>query len=125
MFDAGYDTARLAWLLRDLPVQLLGRLRSDQVLCQPDVHRNGDSGSPRVAGSTRASSAPTRPGSTPASDSRRAPARQAPAPPHPPSSLIAAVTVVRDAPPSGPPPISASAPVPELLPKPQPRVLTP
>ncbi|WP_433614612.1 NF041680 family putative transposase [Dactylosporangium sp. CA-139114] len=30
--DAGYDGPRLAWLLRDLPVQILTRLRSDRVL---------------------------------------------------------------------------------------------
>lgn len=30
--DAGYDAPRLAWLLRDLPVQVLGRMRSDRVL---------------------------------------------------------------------------------------------
>ena len=28
VFDAGYDLTRLAWLLRDLPVEVLGRLRS-------------------------------------------------------------------------------------------------
>jgi hypothetical protein len=31
VFDAGYDVVRLAWLLADLPVQLLGRVRSDRV----------------------------------------------------------------------------------------------
>lgn len=30
--DAGYDAARLTWLLRDLPVQVLARMRSDRVL---------------------------------------------------------------------------------------------
>lgn len=30
--DAGYDGPRLAWLLRDLPVQVLTRMRSDRVL---------------------------------------------------------------------------------------------
>ena len=29
IFDAGYDLTRLAWLLADLPVEVLGRLRSD------------------------------------------------------------------------------------------------
>ena len=28
VFDAGYDVTRLAYLLADLPVELLGRLRS-------------------------------------------------------------------------------------------------
>ena len=32
IFDAGYDVTRLAWLLADLPVELLGRLRSDLVM---------------------------------------------------------------------------------------------
>jgi hypothetical protein len=35
VFDAGYDVTRLAWLLADLPVELLGRLRSDRVLYFP------------------------------------------------------------------------------------------
>jgi len=35
VFDAGYDVTRLAVLLADLPVQLVGRLRSDRVLCFP------------------------------------------------------------------------------------------
>ncbi|MET8001500.1 NF041680 family putative transposase [Nonomuraea glycinis] len=33
--DAGYDTARLTFLLADLPVEVLGRLRSDRVLLRP------------------------------------------------------------------------------------------
>jgi hypothetical protein len=33
--DAGYDVVRLAWLLRDLPVQLLGRVRADRVFYAP------------------------------------------------------------------------------------------
>jgi len=32
IFDAGYEPARLAWLLRDLPVQVLGRLGTNRVL---------------------------------------------------------------------------------------------
>ncbi|MEV0607593.1 transposase [Polymorphospora rubra] len=32
VMDAGYDAARLAWLLRDLPGRVLARMRSDQVL---------------------------------------------------------------------------------------------
>jgi DDE superfamily endonuclease len=35
VFDAGYDLTRLAWLLRDLPVEVAGRLRSDRVLHSP------------------------------------------------------------------------------------------
>jgi hypothetical protein len=33
--DSGYDTARLAFELADLPVELLGRLRSDRVFYRP------------------------------------------------------------------------------------------
>jgi hypothetical protein len=35
VFDSGYDVTRLAFLLADLPVQVLGRLRSDRVLQFP------------------------------------------------------------------------------------------
>ncbi|MFY1623640.1 NF041680 family putative transposase [Micromonospora sp. WMMD735] len=35
VMDAGYDAARLAWLLRDLPVRVLARMRSDRVLRRP------------------------------------------------------------------------------------------
>ena len=35
VFDSGYDLTRLAWLLRDLPVEVLGRLRSDRVMYFP------------------------------------------------------------------------------------------
>ena len=35
VLDAGYDVMRLAFLLADLPVELLGRLRSDRVLYFP------------------------------------------------------------------------------------------
>ena len=35
VFDAGYDVTRLAYLLADLPVQVLGRLRSDRIFCFP------------------------------------------------------------------------------------------
>jgi hypothetical protein len=31
VMDAGYDVVRLAWLLQDLPVQLVGRVRGDRV----------------------------------------------------------------------------------------------
>jgi hypothetical protein len=33
--DAGYDPARLAYDLTGLPVQVLGRIRADRVLCRP------------------------------------------------------------------------------------------
>ena len=35
VLDAGYDLPRIAFLLKDLPVQVLGRMRSDRVLCRP------------------------------------------------------------------------------------------
>jgi hypothetical protein len=38
--DAGYDVTRLAFLLADLPVELLGRLRSDRVLRLPAPPRD-------------------------------------------------------------------------------------
>ena len=47
IFDAGYDLTRLAWLLRDLPVEVLGRLRSDRVLYFPAPPRQpGTDGRP-------------------------------------------------------------------------------
>jgi hypothetical protein len=44
--DAGYDLPRLAFLLADLPVEILGRLRSDRVLCLPAPPRTGRRGRP-------------------------------------------------------------------------------
>lgn len=38
--DAGYDVTRLAFLLADLPVELLGRIRSDRVLRLPAPPRD-------------------------------------------------------------------------------------
>src|SRR6478672_1755498 len=35
IFDSGYDLTRLAYLLADLPAQVLGRLRSDRVMQLP------------------------------------------------------------------------------------------
>jgi hypothetical protein len=46
VFDVGYDVTRLAWLLADLPVRVLGRLRSDRVLYCPRPPGTGDSGAP-------------------------------------------------------------------------------
>jgi DDE superfamily endonuclease len=51
IFDAGYDVTRLAWLLADLPVELLGRLRSDRVMQLPAPPRPpGTMGRPRKHG---------------------------------------------------------------------------
>jgi DDE superfamily endonuclease len=46
VFDAGYDLTRLAWLLKDLPVEVLGRLRSNRVLCLPPPPRQPGRGRP-------------------------------------------------------------------------------
>ena len=47
IFDAGYEPARLAWLLADLPVQVLGRLGTNRVLRQaPPPRRPGQMGPP-------------------------------------------------------------------------------
>jgi hypothetical protein len=35
VLDAGYDAPRIAHLLADLPVEVLGRMRSDRVLARP------------------------------------------------------------------------------------------
>ncbi|WP_243715520.1 transposase [Micromonospora sp. KC207] len=49
--DTGYDTARLAWVLSDLPVLLVGRIRSDRVLRLPKPARQpGAIGRPREHG---------------------------------------------------------------------------
>jgi hypothetical protein len=37
--DAGYDITRLAFVLADLPVELVGRIRSDRVLRLPKPPR--------------------------------------------------------------------------------------
>ncbi len=47
----GYDVTRLAWLLADLPAELLGRLRSDRVMLLPAPPRQpGTMGRPRKHG---------------------------------------------------------------------------
>ncbi|WP_374216168.1 NF041680 family putative transposase [Frankia sp. R82] len=47
VMDAGYDVTRLAFVLADLPVELLGRIRSDRVLRFPTPPRRpGTSGRP-------------------------------------------------------------------------------
>jgi DDE superfamily endonuclease len=51
VFDAGYDVTRLSWLLAGLPVELLGRLRSDRVMWLPAPPRQpGTNGRPRKHG---------------------------------------------------------------------------
>jgi hypothetical protein len=39
VMDAGYDVTRLAWVLRDLPVELVGRIRGDRVMRCPAPSR--------------------------------------------------------------------------------------
>jgi hypothetical protein len=52
IFDAGYDVTRLSFLLGGLPVQLLGRLRSDRVMQLPAPPRPPHTrGRPRKHGS--------------------------------------------------------------------------
>ncbi len=47
VFDAGYDLTRVAWLLAGLPVEVLGRLRSDRVMYFPAPAREpGTNGRP-------------------------------------------------------------------------------
>ena len=47
VLDSGYDLTRLAWLLRDLPVDVTGRLRSDRVMYFPVPPRvSGTNGRP-------------------------------------------------------------------------------
>lgn len=43
LMDAGYDVTRLAWLLKDLPVILVARLRSNRVFYAPAGVRRGPS----------------------------------------------------------------------------------
>jgi DDE superfamily endonuclease len=42
ILDAGYDVVRLSWLLRAVPVRLLGRVRADRVLYGVAGRRRGD-----------------------------------------------------------------------------------
>ena len=46
VFDAGYDIARLGYLLAGLLVEVLGRLRSSRVLCLPPPPRRAGAGRP-------------------------------------------------------------------------------
>jgi hypothetical protein len=50
--DSGYDVIRLAYLLSDLPVELVGRLRSDRVFHHPTSSRSGGRGRPARHGDT-------------------------------------------------------------------------
>ncbi|GED90784.1 hypothetical protein TNCT6_78690 [Streptomyces sp. 6-11-2] len=50
--DTGYDVTRLAYVLADLPVELVGRLRSDRVMLRDAGPRRSTSrgGQPRKHG---------------------------------------------------------------------------
>ena len=51
VFDSGYDLTRLAWLLAGLPVEVMGRLRSDRVMYFPAPPREpGANGRPPGTG---------------------------------------------------------------------------
>jgi hypothetical protein len=53
MLDSGYDLMRLAFLLADLPLKLVGRIRADRVLCgpaPPGPRRGAHTGRPRRHG---------------------------------------------------------------------------
>jgi hypothetical protein len=50
VLDSGYDVCRLSFLLADLPVVLIGRLRSDRVLARPVEPRPAGRGRPRRHG---------------------------------------------------------------------------
>ncbi len=60
IFDAGYDPMRLAYQLADLPVEVLGRLRSDRVLHFP-VPAASPAPTAGHPGTARSSPSPTRP----------------------------------------------------------------
>ena len=62
VFDSGYDLTRLAWLLAGLPVEVVGRLRSDRVMYFPAPPRQpGANGRPPGTG-PRSGSRTRRPG---------------------------------------------------------------
>src|SRR3954470_23657588 len=62
VLDAGYDVCRLAFLLADLPVELIGRIRADRVmltaLSPPAPGRPRPTGRPRRHGAVMALAAP-------------------------------------------------------------------
>lgn len=63
VFDAGYDVSRLAFLLADLPVELLGRVRSDRVFRLPAPPRKTSTGGrpPKHGGEVKLSNPATHP----------------------------------------------------------------
>src|SRR5206468_1753132 len=61
MLDAGYDVCRLAFLLADLPVHLVGRIRADRVMLGPAPPPGSDrhGGRPRRHGPVMALADPS------------------------------------------------------------------
>lgn len=95
--DAGYDVTRLAFLLADLPVELLGRIRSDRVLQLPAPPRlpGANGRPPKHGGPFALGNATTWPAPARHHEHRHHPLRHrnrhllgpAASPPHPPRSL--------------------------------------
>lgn len=46
VFDTGYDAPRMAYLLDGLPVEVLGRMRSDRVTTAPPARWPGTASTP-------------------------------------------------------------------------------
>jgi len=61
VMDSGYDMARLAFVLADLPVHLVGRIRADRVMFGPTPPRTADprGGRPRRHGTVMALAEPS------------------------------------------------------------------
>ncbi len=68
--DAGYDAPRIAHSLGDLPVEILGRLRSDRVMCRPTPPRAYDSRTANRPSTAASSSSVTSPPGVPSRPSR-------------------------------------------------------
>ncbi|MFD9516239.1 transposase [Streptomyces sp. NPDC059979] len=70
--DAGYDVTRLAWVLRDLPVELVGRVRYDPVMrLRKRPRRTAATAGHRSTARSSASSSPAPGPSPPSPPSRR------------------------------------------------------
>lgn len=72
VLDSGYDLPRLSWLLADLPVHLLGRIRADRVLYGPPGRRRGERPGRRPATAACSNSLPRLPTTSPSKTARAA-----------------------------------------------------
>ena len=82
--DAGYDAPRIAFLLADLPVQILGRLRSDRVLRRPaPAYTHPPKGDARPSTAVSSSSVTRPPGASRTSTPRSRTRATAPRPHRP------------------------------------------